>query len=304
MKLALNILDSSKEAVESLARLFAPVVLIPSGLVVLGLASLLFINSDIRLENLEPIESQELVARNGISKPIKKEVTAVVGHEDFEDQFNFKPEHRTYPVSYSFESTSLGFGVKDLDFIQEGSRRESESRVLEMLPRYLRKRAQIYIRPVLILAEKYQVDPLWVLSVMWTESHFTPTAESHVGAQGLMQIMPATRNFLLSSLKNRGITLEVEKAGFDLFLYFPENSPVSPKILKKKLVNIELGVVYLRRLLKMFNYNHRYATVAYNMGPGWTLKRLKENLPVGVKNRYLTKVSTAYQILTSNLGES
>lgn len=195
---------------------------------------------------------------------------------------------------YSFEYTSLGFGLKDLEALEQQPRYEAEKLLLEVVPKHLRERAKDYIRPVLLLSEKHQVDPLWVLSIMWTESHFKFRAKSHVGATGLMQLMPGTKKFIYRSYKRAGNNLAVENSDFKLSQYFNKVEKGQYKTQIKKLVNIEIGVIYLKKLLKQFNYNHKYATVAYNMGPGWTAKRLRKKLPVGKKNEYLEKVTKAY----------
>ena len=57
------------------------------------------------------------------------------------------------------------------------------------------------------MAETYQVDPFWVIAVMWTESHFDVYARSHVNAMGLMQVLPETGRFL-SRLLKRPVTKE------------------------------------------------------------------------------------------------
>jgi hypothetical protein len=195
---------------------------------------------------------------------------------------------------YSFEYTSLGFGLKDLSVLQDTPRFETEQKLFNLVPSHLQSRAKSYIRPVLKLCEKHQIDPFWVLSVMWTESHFKYSAKSHVGANGLMQLMPETRKWIYRSMKKRGIKLEVEEGNFHLANYFEHIPRGGYKTYVRKLVNIEIGIIYLKQLLKQFNYNHRLATVAYNMGPGWTVRRLRRNQPVGTKNLYLDKVTKAY----------
>lgn len=318
MKTAMTLLGSSKGAAESLFRLIR-IALVNSGekfswvagiglCFIMTTATIISYRPDYIIEHLSFVSnlSQIVVSNTNVASPAHAQLVTdeAVNSEDqmkHSSLFEFNPEHRPYPETYSFKYTSLGFGMKDLKFIQELSRNESEQKVLNMLPKRFRKKAKMYIKPVMIISEKYQIDPLWVLSVMWTESHFRPTAISHVGAQGLMQIMPATKKYLLKKIKDQGHKLEVEKSSFDVRDFFPEVLEISDKVLIKKLVNIELGVVYLKNLLKLFNYNHRYATVAYNMGPGWTLKRLRSNLPVGVKNQYLEKVRSAYQTMAMNL---
>lgn len=229
---------------------------------------------------------QEVInSEQGVAEPIK-----VIEFGNQADEF------------YSFKYTSLGFFTRSLDFLEEVSKQDAEGKLVELLPPTLARNAKNYLRAVLIICEKYQVDPLWVVSVMWTESHFKPFAKSHVGANGLMQVMPNTRKYLYRDLRRSGKFLLVEQDDFNIQDYF--NFDISSHEFKKyvmKLVNIEIGVLYLKRLLKSFNYNHRYATVAYNMGPGWTSKRLKRNLPVGDDNLYLDKVMRAYKFLVRRI---
>ncbi|WP_232522266.1 transglycosylase SLT domain-containing protein [Marinimicrobium alkaliphilum] len=87
-------------------------------------------------------------------------------------------------------------------------------------------------------ASRHGVDPALVRAVIHAESAFRPTALSPKGAQGLMQLMPATAQEL-------GVG--------DAFL--PEQ-------------NIDGGVRYLARLLTQHRGDVRLATAAYNAGPG------------------------------------
>ena len=145
------------------------------------------------------------------------------------------------------------------------------------------QRMRPYIDTVFKYSEKNQLDPIWVLSVIWVESHFKPQALSHVGAAGLMQIMPKTGVFLNGLLKTK-LPLKVSNA----ISYDPVR-------------NIELGSMYLKKLLKRFSGNYTHATVAYNMGPSYTMRRLRAAKPVGERNRYLDKVNRAYSRLSKPL---
>jgi soluble lytic murein transglycosylase-like protein len=86
-------------------------------------------------------------------------------------------------------------------------------------------------------SDRHQVDVDFVNSVIKAESGFNPRARSPKGAQGLMQLMPATAT-----------KLGVENA------YEPG-------------VNIEGGTRYLRQLLDQYHGDAIKALAAYNAGP-------------------------------------
>ena len=182
---------------------------------------------------------------------------------------------------YRVDSLHGAFLPFELHRISELPKQDFESLISKALPSLLEERLRPYLAATLGLAESYQVDPFWALAVMWTESHFNPQAESHMRAQGLMQVLPSTGIYI-----------------YDL-LGRPSDA-VNERVMKDPLVNIEMGIFYLRRLLNRFDGDYKLATVAYNMGTSRVLRRLNRGLPVGVNNHYLNKVSHAYDEISKN----
>jgi hypothetical protein len=207
--------------------------------------------------------------------------------------------------TYRFKSDSLGFFIGDISFFMNNSYDEAEGRIVELFPEKIQKKVMRVIRPTLVLCEKHQLDPFWVLSVMWTESHFKHEATSRKGARGLMQMMPQTYMETLGEMKAKGIFLESDRGEDYLrYQYGQVYDDLGYSQLVSKLRNMEVGIYYLKGLLESFNNNHYYATVAYNMGPYWTKGQLKNNLPVGKKNHYLDKVLKNYYHITKTLSQN
>lgn len=196
-----------------------------------------------------------------------------------------------YRKTYRFSHLTPSFGGLDLSRMRELSAPEIHLLILKNTPAHLQKKLKSVLPLAMRASEHYQVDPFWVLAVMWTESHFNPQAVSRVSAQGLMQIMPQTGEYLVPRLaRQKSLTDMTEWEGIK-----------APKLpLQEPLLNIEMGTYYLRLLYKSFNGNFRLATVAYNMGPNGVRRRLRQKLPTGVRNQYLTKVRHAYNELSAS----
>jgi len=103
-------------------------------------------------------------------------------------------------------------------------------------------------------ASHYNLDPAWIYAVIRQESLFQSDARSGAGAQGLMQIMPATARKIARELGAHNHSTAV--------LSRPEHS-------------IRYGSYYLQQNLNKLQNNLTLATAAYNAGPG----RIKEWLP-------------------------
>jgi soluble lytic murein transglycosylase len=201
--------------------------------------------------------------------------------------------------SYSFSDVKYGFTNSNVSL---ENRLNLEHSLLMSLPSDIRETAKPYLKAILKISELYSLDPIWVSSVVWTESHFKPRANSPIGARGLMQLMPTTKAYIYKKLKKKKMYLIIEKPNFNLSEFFDfEISGNQKKYYSDRLVNLEIGIFYLKRLLKRFDGEHRIATIAYNMGPTWTRRKLRENYPLGSRNNYLAKVTRAYDHILKSI---
>lgn len=188
--------------------------------------------------------------------------------------------------SYSFSKFDRAAGLR------------LEEQLLKKIPSIMRSKAKPYIRPVIYLSRKHKVNPFWMLSIIWTESHFNPIARSHVGAQGLMQILPGTYRYMTKLMRRRKISFAKVFVNKKLNPFFVDkNHFQNTEIFLKKLKHLEVGIYYLKHLKKRFRGNELYATVAYNMGPTWTRRMLRSRKAVGNDNQYVRKVTRAYNQL-------
>jgi len=114
-------------------------------------------------------------------------------------------------------------------------------------------------------ASQLKVDPALVLAVIHAESFYDKNAVSRAGAVGLMQLMPKTAERF--GVSNRNDALQ----------------------------NIRGGVLYLRHLLKLFDYDIRLVLAAYNAGESAVAKYGNQIPPYPETQQYVKKVVTYYQ---------
>lgn len=110
-----------------------------------------------------------------------------------------------------------------------------------------------------IASETYQIPENLLKAVAKAESDFNPTAVSHCGAQGIMQLMPSTARAL-------GVTNAFDPAQ-----------------------NIMGGAKYLRQMLDTFNGDVSKALAAYNAGPN-AVRKYGGIPPYRETQNYVTKV--------------
>lgn len=98
-------------------------------------------------------------------------------------------------------------------------------------------------------AETYKIDPYLVAAVIETESNWNPNVRSSSGAEGLMQLLPATAQDMIDKGYVDGDVYSVDD------LFEPD-------------VNIMFGCAYLRYLLDYYDGALDRAIAAYNAGIG------------------------------------
>jgi soluble lytic murein transglycosylase-like protein len=111
--------------------------------------------------------------------------------------------------------------------------------------------------------QKQGIDPRFLHAVIWQESKYQLRARSHAGAQGYMQLMPAT----------------AKRFGCD--------DPYDP------VENIEAGTKYLGWLLKRFSGDVELALAGYNAGEG-AVDKYDGVPPYNETQKYVKIISKRY----------
>ncbi len=137
----------------------------------------------------------------------------------------------------------------------------------------------VYNETIIKESKVNDLDPSWLLGIARQESAFNPHARSHVGASGLMQLMPKTAT-LIARLIKKPLKRQSE-------LLNPDR-------------NIQLGSAYLRKMYDEKQQNPVLATASYNAGPHrisrWLPKKDMaadiwiENIPYKETRRYTRSV--------------
>ena len=154
--------------------------------------------------------------------------------------------------------------------------------------------AQRYPTPhrneLLSQAREVGLDAAYVYALIRQESRFVLDARSHVGASGLMQVMPATAKWT------------AKKVGMDY----------SPSLLHDRDFNLRIGTNYLKLVLDRFDGAQALAAAAYNAGPtrparwrdGPVLDAAiwAENIPFNETRDYVRKVLVGGAVYAQVLG--
>ncbi|MGH8482582.1 MAG: lytic transglycosylase domain-containing protein [Nevskiaceae bacterium] len=162
--------------------------------------------------------------------------------------------------SYSDRKPSQGSYAR----IKVTSRPTATASCLGLTPVTMQARADRYRTLIAKHAGAHGLSPELVSAVMRVESCYDRHAVSRSGAQGLMQLMPAT-----------AIELGVNDS-FD-----PEQ-------------NVSGGVRYLAKMFKRFNNDLRLSLAAYNAGPE-SVAAFKDVPPFPDTQSYVTRILKLYQ---------
>lgn len=170
----------------------------------------------------------------------------------------------------SYENPTVGVG-------RARSKQELLSAINFLAPHISHQERYEIVQSVSLISGRFRLDPLFIFAVMYEESRFRRGSVSEKGAQGLMQIMPATGEYVETVLLNR------RSEANSLF---------------QTSHNILVGTRYLAYLAERFDHNWFHALVAYNWGPTRLQRALTEGESIpGVVSRYADRVLKRYSSL-------
>jgi soluble lytic murein transglycosylase len=139
-------------------------------------------------------------------------------------------------------------------------------------------------------AQAAGLDPAYVYGLIRQESRFVLDARSHVGAAGLMQVMPATAKWT------------AKKVGM----------AYTPELMHDRDFNLRIGANYLKIVLDRFDGAQALAAAAYNAGPGRPARWRDgpvidaaiwaENIPFNETRDYVRKVLLGGAVYAQVLG--
>lgn len=138
-----------------------------------------------------------------------------------------------------------------------------------------------YKPQIIANSKNNDVNPALISAIIFTESRFKPSAQSHKGALGLMQIMPETGKWVAGQLEWNG---------------FSKDDLLNPH------KNLEVGIWYLAYLQRYFKQNEGLALASYNAGHRYVSKWLAdqvwdgdvvklENIPFPETKNYVLRIS-------------
>jgi soluble lytic murein transglycosylase len=164
-------------------------------------------------------------------------------------------------------------GIKDLN-------QQILDKMTARLPKPYKKMAPQLTQTLIEEAEANNLDPIFILAIIATESKFNPKARGLFGEIGLMQIKPDTAQWIArkSLLNYKG-----------------------PKTLENPVQNVKLGVAYVAFLRNSFKCAPAKYLTAYNMGPHNVRRMIAANIK---PKEYASRVMSNYRDLYAELSSS
>jgi soluble lytic murein transglycosylase len=144
---------------------------------------------------------------------------------------------------------------------------------------------QGYWDSIVTYSRKYGQDPYFVAAIVREESQFHAEALSPAGARGVMQVMPATGEWIAQIIRMKG---------FDQSKLFDSDTAIN------------LGTWYISHLMKQFKGDPLFTAAAYNAGPdavtawlsrtgrGTERDEFVESIPFSETRGYVKKVLRNY----------
>ena len=143
-----------------------------------------------------------------------------------------------------------------------------------------------------IYAKQWDLDEAWVYGLIRQESRFVTQARSSVGASGMMQLMPATAQWVAKRLGLK---------------------EYRDHLVNQIDTNISFGTYYLKHVMDSLDGSPVMATAAYNAGPGrarrWRDEKAMEgavyaeSIPFSETRDYVKKVMSNASYYASRFGQ-
>jgi hypothetical protein len=198
-----------------------------------------------KFQNKQPNESNEFIdaAISDASQTVYNEEVETSAEQSAESEFDLMREARALFAHYHSSRVKPQINVNQA--VQYRGLVEFLSGLIAIYyPKELDPGA--IARDIVQVSLEEKADPIFIAALIASESSFRRNAKSHVGARGLMQLMPSTAKIVAKQTKFPKGKLEL----------------TDPK------TNIRLGVRYIQQLEREYRGNRFKALAAYNWGPG------------------------------------
>jgi soluble lytic murein transglycosylase len=206
----------------------------------------------------------------GATTSVSRASTLVVNREPMSLQTKARLTHAKELLGGGYKKSAVrkSESTKDMTaFVRETTRK--------FLAKKYRKDSEKIAQAIIINAQKYELDPVFLMAVIQNESSFNPTRRGSFGEIGLMQIKPSVAEWISDVYD-----IDYEKDS-DLL------DPV---------MNIQLGAALMDKLRHQFESESRLYLSAYNIGAKKVRSMVSEQRTpkeyvVAVMKRYIAMYS-------------